>query len=218
VLAVMAALRDLDVELEVTGLIAAADNAISGHAQRPGDVVRHHGGRTTEVVNTDAEGRLVLADALAYAVRTLEPSVLVDVATLTGAVKVALGTTLGGLFATHDALADALLAAGQRAGEPLWRLPLVDDYVGELESQVADAQNMGGAGPSPSGAGSVVAALFLRPFTAGLPWAHLDLSSVGDAQADAGVWTAGPTGFGARALLEWLTFDDPLAGVTPARP
>ena len=216
VLAVMSALRDLDVGLEVTGLVAAAENAVSGKAQRPGDVVRHHGGRTTEVVNTDAEGRLVLADALAYAVRALEPTVLVDVATLTGAVKVALGTTLGGLFASDDALADALLAAGQHAGEPLWRLPLVDDYVGELESQVADAQNMGGAGPSPSGAGSVVAALFLRPFTAGLPWAHLDLSSVGDARADVEVWTAGPTGFGARALLQWLTSTDPLAGVTPA--
>ncbi len=213
VLAVMAALRDLDVGIRVTGLVAAAENAVGAGAQRPGDVVRHPDGRTTEVLNTDAEGRLVLADALAYAAEVLRPTVLVDVATLTGAVKVALGQTLGGLYATDDALAASLLAAGHAAGEPLWRLPLVDDYADDIASSVADAQNTGGASAVPPGAGSITAALFLRPFTRGLPWAHLDLASVGDAPGDTGVWTPGPTGFGARALLRWLSTDVPLAGV-----
>ena len=216
VLAVMSALRALDVPFRVTGLVAAAENAIGADAQRPGDVVRHPGGRTSEVVNTDAEGRLVLADALAYAGRELEPDVLVDVATLTGAVKVALGRSLGGLFADDDALADALLAAGRRAGEPLWRLPLVDDYVADIASDVADARNMGGGAGGISG-GSIAAALFLRPFAGGVPWAHLDVASVGDAAKDADVWTDGPTGFGARALLAWLTGPDPLAGVRAVR-
>jgi len=213
VLAVMMALRDLRVGVRVTGLVAAAENAIGGAAQRPGDVVRHPNGRTTEVLNTDAEGRLVLADALAYAVNELEPTVLVDVATLTGAVKVALGTTLGGLYASDDALGDALVAAGNAAGEPLWRLPLVRDYADDLTSVVADSQNIGGASPVPARAGSITAALFLQAFTGGLPWAHLDLSSVGDASADAGVYTVGPTGFGARLLLAWLAGDNPLAGI-----
>ncbi|CAN5522475.1 hypothetical protein BH24ACT11_BH24ACT11_02850 [soil metagenome] len=197
----------------MTGLVAAAENAIGGAAQRPGDVVRHPNGRTTEVLNTDAEGRLVLADALAYAVKELEPTVLVDVATLTGAVNVALGTTLGGLYASDDALGDALVAAGNAAGEPLWRLPLVRDYADDLTSVVADSQNIGGASPVPARAGSITAALFLQAFTGGLPWAHLDLSSVGDASSDAGVYTVGPTGFGARLLLAWLAGENPLAGI-----
>ena len=212
VLAVLGALRALDVRLRVTGLVAAAENAIGSGAQRPGDVVRHPGGRTSEVVNTDAEGRLVLADGLAYAAGSLRPDVLVDVATLTGAVKVALGRFLGGLYADDDALAAALLAAGRDAGEPLWRLPLVDEYLPDIASDVADARNMGGAAGM-QGAGSIAAALFLRPFAGGVPWAHLDLSSVGDASSDADVWTEGPTGFGARALLTWLTGPDPLAGI-----
>jgi leucyl aminopeptidase len=171
-------------------------------------VVRHYGGRTSEVSNTDAEGRLVLADALAYAVAQLQPDVLVDVATLTGAAKVSLGQRTGGLFATHDTLADLIRTAGEAAGEPLWRLPLVEDYEEKLESKVADADN------APDGPGAVMAALFLRHFTGGLPWAHLDIASVGDSPVDAFEWTMGATGFGARALLHWLELREPLAGVT----
>jgi leucyl aminopeptidase len=211
VLAVMGQLAALDCPVRVTGLLACAENAISGNALRPGDVVRHHGGRTSEVTNTDAEGRLVLADAIAYAVSELRPSVIVDVATLTGAMKIALGQRTGGLFATDDALAEHLLAAGTAAGEPLWRMPLVDDYEELLESSVADADNAAG---SP---GAVTAALFLRHFVGSVPWAHLDLASVGDSPVDAYEWTAGPTGFGARALLHWLELRRPLAGVAPAR-
>jgi leucyl aminopeptidase len=207
VLAVMAELAALACPVRVTGLLACAENAISGNALRPGDVIRHYGGRTSEVTNTDAEGRLVLADAMAYAVAELQPTVVVDVATLTGAMKIALGQRTGGLFATDDALAEHLLAAGKAAGEPLWRMPLADDYEELLESTVADADNAAG---SP---GAVTAALFLRHFVRDVPWAHLDVASVGDSPVDAYEWTSGPTGFGARALLHWLELRQPLTGV-----
>ncbi|HYH35600.1 MAG TPA: M17 family peptidase N-terminal domain-containing protein [Nocardioides sp.] len=209
VMSAMAALAALDCPLRVTGLVAAAENAVGGDAMRPGDVLRHYGGRTTEVTNTDAEGRLVMADALAYAVDQLEPAAVVDVATLTGAVKVALGQTVGGLFSNRDALAATLRRAADQAGEPLWRLPLVADYEEHLESAVADADN------GPKHAGAISAALFLQHFVGGVPWAHLDVASVGDAPSDRHEWTAGPTGFGARLLLEWLTGPDPLAGIQP---
>ncbi len=207
VMAVLAALRGLGCPLRVTGLVPAAENAIGSGAMRPGDVLTQRGGRTTEVTNTDAEGRLVLADAMAYAVAELDPVVLVDVATLTGAVKVALGQWTGGYFANDDSLAATLRDAGAAAGEPLWRLPLEADYEDTLKSQVADANN------SPGGPGSVTAALFLQHFAGSVPWAHLDLASVGDSPKDSFEWTAGPSGFGARALLTWLTGPDPLAGI-----
>jgi leucyl aminopeptidase len=208
VLAVMGALADLGCPVRVTGLVPAAENAVGGDSLRPGDVIRHYGGRTSEVRNTDAEGRLVLSDALAYAVSELEPDVLVDVATLTGAMKIALGQRTGGFFATHDALADLIATAGSAAGEPLWRMPLTEDYEERLESLVADGDNAAG------GPGAITAALFLRHFTGGLPWAHLDIASVGDSPVDAFEWTSGATGFGARALLHWLEMREPLAGVT----
>ncbi|MDO9455669.1 M17 family metallopeptidase [Nocardioides sp.] len=207
VLATMAALAAVGCPVKVVGLVPAAENAVSGSATRPGDVLRHYGGRTSEVTNTDAEGRLVLADALAYAVAELSPAAIVDVATLTGAVKVALGQQVGGLFASDDALAEALLDSGETAGEPFWRFPLFAGYEDKLASKVADADN------GPSGPGSIMAALFLQHFVGDVPWAHLDIASVGDAPEDSYEWTAGPTGFGARALLTWLGSADPLAGV-----
>ncbi len=207
VLATMAALAAVDCPVRVVGLVPAAENAVSGSSMRPGDVLRHYGGRTSEITNTDAEGRLVMADALAYAVDELDPAVIVDVATLTGAVKVALGQDVGGLFANDDALADALLDAGSRAGEPFWRLPLVAAYEEKIASKVADADNAGG------GPGAITAALFLQHFVGSVPWAHLDIASVGDAPEDRHEWTQGPTGFGVRALLTWLGSPDPLAGV-----
>jgi leucyl aminopeptidase len=210
VMATMAALADVGCPVRVVGLVAAAENAVSGSAMRPGDVLTHFGGRTSEVTNTDAEGRLVMADAIAYAVAELDPAVVVDVATLTGAVKVALGQQVGGLFANDDALAAALLDAATRAGEPLWRLPLADVYEDKIASKVADADNAGG------GPGSITAALFLQHFAGSVPWAHLDIASVGDSPADAFDYTKGPTGFGARALLTWLGSPDPTAGVRKA--
>jgi len=207
VMSVLGALADLDCPVRVTGLLACAENSVGAASLRPGDVLKHYGGRTSEVTNTDAEGRLVMADALAYAVAELEPDVLVDVATLTGAMKISLGQRTGGFFATDDALAGTLRLASLAAGEPLWRMPLVADYEDRISSKVADADNAGG---SP---GAITAALFLQHFTGGLPWAHLDLASVGDSPKDEHEYTKGATGFGARALLHWLELREPLAGV-----
>ena len=139
---------------------------------------------------------MVLADALAYAVDELDPDVLVDVATLTGAMKVALGQQVGGYFANDDApRRGAARRRRTHAGEPLWRFPLAADYEEKLSSKVADADN------APGGPGAITAALFLQHFVGGVPWAHLDIASVGDAPDDSYEWTKGPTGFGARALL-----------------
>jgi leucyl aminopeptidase len=207
VMSVLAALADVDCPVKVVGLVPAAENAIGGNSLRPGDVVRHYGGRTSEVTNTDAEGRLVLADAMAWAVAHLEPDVLVDVATLTGAIKVALGLQVAGLFANDDELADTLSESGARAGEPLWRFPLAKAYEDKLSSRIADADN------APGGPGAIIAALFLQHFAGDVPWAHLDIASTGDAPADSYEWSKGPTGFGVRLLLDWLGSADPLSGI-----
>jgi leucyl aminopeptidase len=206
VISTLAALGDVGCPVPVIGLVAAAENMVAGNALRPGDVIRHWGGRTTEVTNTDAEGRLVLADALAYAVAELDPAVVVDVATLTGAIKVALGQQVGGLFSNDDALAGALLAAGDTAGEPVWRMPLASAYEDKIGSRIADSDNAGG------GPGAIIAGLFLQHFVGDVPWAHLDIASTGDSPEDRFEWSKGPTGFGARLLLEWLGGADPLAG------
>jgi leucyl aminopeptidase len=190
-------------DVRVTGLVACAENHVSGSAYRPGDVVRHFGGRTTEVTNTDAEGRMVMADALAYATARLKPDLLVDVATLTGGMKVSLGLRTGGLFATDEALAERMLAAGERAGEAWWRMPLPDD-VDSLAAELAEAvpSDIADVRQCPPGPSGIVAAAFLREFTAGLPWAHLDIA--GPARADKAYDDIGPgaTGFAARTLVE----------------
>jgi len=211
VIATMSALARLGVPIRVTGLVAAAENMPSGSALRVGDVIRHYGGRTVEVLNTDAEGRLVLADALAYADAELAPDAVVDLATLTGAARVALGAVLAALYATDDDLAAALLAAGTASGDRLWRMPLADDYRDGLDSPVADLANVAsGTGR----AGSIDAALFLREFAGGRPWAHLDIAGAARATADDGENTKGATGFGTQLLLHWLT--DGAAAPAPA--
>ncbi|MBL7549674.1 leucyl aminopeptidase family protein [Frankia sp. AgB1.9] len=210
VLATMVALPELGAPGKVTGLLCIAENMIGGAAIRPGDVISCWGGTTVEVLNTDAEGRLVLADGLAYAAGALGAEVLVDLATLTGAVSIALGRRTAGLFASDDALAGELTAAAERAGERVWRLPLVEEYRPALESTVADLANMGSA--LNVGGGSIAAALFLREFTAGLPWAHLDIAGTARSDADDAEITRGGTGWGVRTLLRWLTADPTLAG------
>jgi leucyl aminopeptidase len=199
VLAAVLAAAELRLPIKITALVPTAENHVSGSAYRPGDVIRHYGGRTSEVLNTDAEGRIVLADALAYAVARLAPAVLVDVATLTGAMKVSLGTRTAGLFASDETLAAELLAAAAEAGEPVWRMPLSDQYEPLLDSELADAVNAPGRGP-----GAITAALFLRPFTGGLPWAHLDVAGPARAGSDDGETSRGGTGYGVRTLLRWL--------------
>jgi leucyl aminopeptidase len=195
--AVLGAIRAI-AAARVPVLVPTAENSLSGSAYRPGDVVRHVGGRTSEIGNTDAEGRLVLADALAYAATRLRPTALVDIATLTGAMKIALGVRTGGLFATSDPLAVGLLAAGAATGEALWRLPLPVEYESTLASSVADATN------APGNPGAITAALFLRHFAYDVPWAHLDIAGPGRASKDDGPLSRGATGFGARLLHSWV--------------
>jgi leucyl aminopeptidase len=203
VLGTLRAVADLKLPIKVTALVAAAENMPSGTAQRPGDVIRQYGGTTVEVLNTDAEGRLVLADAIAYADRDLQADVIVDVATLTGAMPVALGKRIAGLFANDDQLAAQLLAAADASGERAWRLPLVEDYRHALDSPTADLRNIG----QPKlklGGGSITAALFLREFTGGRSWAHLDIAGSGRTDADDDELTKGGTGYGVRLLTRWL--------------
>jgi len=202
VLAAVAACRELDVRVPVTALLPLAENAVSGSAYRPGDIVRHYGGRTTEVANTDAEGRLVLADALAYADARLDPAVLVDLATLTGAASLGLGRRHGALYSGDDELAGQLLAAAAASGERLWRMPLVEDYVHGIDSDVADGRQV--AADPTLGAGSILAALFLRPFAGHRRWAHLDIAGPARADRDELEVGKGATGFGARLLTYWL--------------
>jgi leucyl aminopeptidase len=200
VLAVLAACRDLGVAVRVTGLLALAENAVSGASYRPGDVITHYGGTTVEIGNTDAEGRIVLADALAYAAREIRPDLIVDIATLTGAARVALARAMAPVYATDEAVRDALVAASETVGETLWPFPLPDAYRPELDSDVADLKQF----TSSVGGGSIMAALFLKDFVGETPWAHLDIAGPGRSDVDAGVLSKGPTGFGTRLLLRWL--------------
>ena len=199
VLGVFRALADLKPKLNVIGLIPATENMPSGHATKPGDVVTAMDGQTIEVLNTDAEGRLILNDALIYAKR-FKPAAVVDIATLTGACVVALGGVRAGLFSTDDALAAALQAAGDRALDLAWRMPLDDEYAEGLKSNFADVANI-----APPGGGSVTAAKFLERFTktkgeSHFPWAHLDIAGVAWKGGKEKGATARPVGL----LLEWL--------------
>jgi leucyl aminopeptidase len=204
VIATMTALRALGVKAKVTGLIPMAENLPGSDATRPGDVIRHYGGLTSEVLNTDAEGRLVLADAIAYAVARLDPDSVVDIATLTGAASLGLGRRHGALYATSDGLRDRLVAASQEAGERLWPMPLVEDYRFALDSSIADLRNIGRRELNLSG-GSIIAALYLREFAGSVPWAHLDIAGPARADADEDEVTKGATGFGVRTFCRWLT-------------
>ena len=200
VLATVKAAAELRLPVKLTGLLALAENMPSGSAIRPGNVLRTHGGTTIEVLNTDAEGRLVLADALAHA-SELSPDLIVDMATLTGAATVALGPRIGALMSTDDDVAEALLAAGQRAGEPFWRLPLATEQYGEdLKGDVGDVKNSGW-----KGAGTIRAGLFLHTFVGdGIPWAHLDIAGVAWSDERRGYLAKGATGVPVRTLVEWL--------------
>jgi leucyl aminopeptidase len=201
VAATCSVLAELGVRLQVTGLLALAENMPGGDAQRPGDVITHYGGRTVEVLNTDAEGRLVLADALAYGAK-LQPDAMVDVATLTGMAIVALGTYAGAAMGNDGALVDALVAASEVAGEDLWPLPLWQRLEPLLDSPVADMNNLGDG----AGGGAIIGGLFLRRFVEDVPWAHLDIAGPALLKPEhaGGELPAGGTGFGVRTLLAWL--------------
>ncbi|MFB9686268.1 leucyl aminopeptidase family protein [Amycolatopsis plumensis] len=197
--AVIAAIRGiaaLGLPVRVTALVPCAENHVSGSSYRPGDIVRHYGGKTTEVGNTDAEGRMVLADALVYGIKRFTPDFVVDAATLTGAMKVSLGLRTGGLFASDSALAAAVISAGERVGEAWWRMPLVEDYAENVRGEFGDVRQ------TPGGPGGITAALFLREFTSGLPWAHLDIAGPARSEKNYDEVVPGATGFAARTLVE----------------
>lgn len=200
VMAALSIVATLELPVRVTAIAPLTENLSGDHAMRPGDVLTTRNGLTIEVLNTDAEGRLVLADGLALAVEA-NPDAIIDVATLTGAQSVALGDEVGGLFASTDELAQLLGAASERSGEMLWRLPLVAQYEKHIDSDVADMKNIGKAGK----AGAISAALLLQRFTDGRPWAHLDIAGPGRADATRGYVTKGATAFGARTLVEFLS-------------
>ena len=193
----MWALGKLRPAINVTALIPAAENMPSGSATRPGDVVTAMNGKTIEVINTDAEGRLILADAICYA-RKEKLSPIVDVATLTGAMMIALGPGATGFMATDDGLADAMVAAGEASGEKMWRFPLIDEYREGLKSNVADIKNTGAR----SG-GAINAAKFLHFFVEDTPWVHIDMAGTDESDKEKGVWVKGSTGIPTRTLINF---------------
>jgi leucyl aminopeptidase len=200
VLGVLKAARDLKLRCNLVGLIPAAENAISEQAYRPGDIIKMMNGKTVEVINTDAEGRLILADGLCYAQDKLKPTALIDIATLTGGVRVALGTAAAGLMSNDDNLAGDLGEAGRRTHERLWRLPLWDDYRELIKGQEADVKNAAGK----RDAHPIVGGMFLKEFVEdNVPWAHLDIAAVATNDNNDGN-QKGATGFGVRLLVELL--------------
>jgi leucyl aminopeptidase len=197
VLATLSVLKDLDVKTRVTAYVPMVENMPSGTAIRPGDVLKIRNGKTVEVLNTDAEGRLILADGLALATED-KPDAVVDVATLTGACIVALGEKIAGLMGNRDSWNEQVQAAADAAGEPVWELPLPNDYRKLLDSEVADLRNIS----TSSYGGALTAALFLSEFVDGVPWAHLDIAGPARASSDDGYLVKGGTGFAVRTLVE----------------
>ncbi len=201
VAAAMGAIAELKAPIRVLGVIPIAENMPSGNALRPGDVLKSASGKTVEVLNTDAEGRLILGDALWYA-RTHGATHLIDIATLTGAISVALGTITTGLFGAPPHFVEHVRATAERAGDRCWAMPLFEEYKDQLRSEIADMVNTGGRV-----GGAITAALFLQEFTSGLPWAHLDIAGTAWTEDAKPFMPKGPTGAGVRTLVE-LAFSE----------
>jgi leucyl aminopeptidase len=199
VLGAMRALAQLKPNVNVIGIVPACENMPSGKATKPGDIVKSMLGKTIEIINTDAEGRLILCDAIAYA-RRLGATKIIDLATLTGAIGVALGTIYCGLFASDQNLADKTLAAAKAADEKIWQLPLDKEYRELIKSDIADLKNTGGRY-----GGSITAAYFLREFVGDVPWVHLDIAGVAWNGEKKGHLAKGPSGFGVRTLVEYVS-------------
>jgi len=201
-LATISALPQLQPKVRVTVLLMCAENALSGSAQRPSDVITQYGGTTVEIINTDAEGRLVLADGLAYAVANLDPDYLIDIATLTGSATLGLGRQYAALYSRDEKLAKQFMEIGEESGERVWHMPLVDDYTDSLESDVADLNHAADKGDY--SAGSVTAALYLEHFVGDSRWVHLDIAGTGRSENDSGENVKGGTGFGVRLFIDWI--------------
>jgi leucyl aminopeptidase len=198
VLAVMKAVAAVGPAVEVRAYIAAAENMPGSGAQKPGDVISYRNGTSAEVLNTDAEGRLVLADALCLAAEE-KPDLIIDLATLTGACMVALGQRVAGVMGNDRSLVRALLKSGRETGESMWELPLVEDYMEDIRSHTADIQNVG-----TGYAGTITAALFLRCFVGETRWAHIDIAGPAFNEKPGPYAPRGGTGFGVRALLAYI--------------
>jgi leucyl aminopeptidase len=203
VIGLMKALAGRKAKVNAVGVAGLVENMPSGSAQRPGDIVTSMSGQTIEVLNTDAEGRLVLADAIWYTQDRFKPQLMVDLATLTGAIMIALGTEHAGLFSNNDALADKLTAAGKAVGEKLWRFPMSEAYDRMIDSDAADVKNISGG----RDAGSITAAQFIQRFVNGVPWAHLDIAGTTWSKKDTAITPKGSTAFGLR-LLERFVADN----------
>ena len=201
-LATISALPQLQPKVRVTVLMMCAENALSGSAQRPSDVITQYGGTTVEIINTDAEGRLVLADGLAYAVANLDPDYLIDIATLTGSATLGLGRQYAALYSRDEKLAKKLMEIGEESGERVWHMPLIDDYADSLDSDVADLNHAADKGDY--SAGSVTAALYLEHFVGDSRWVHLDIAGTGRSENDSGENVKGGTGFGVRLFIDWI--------------
>ncbi|MCL1980714.1 MAG: leucyl aminopeptidase [Proteobacteria bacterium] len=201
VLAAMRAIAEIGLaEMNVVALVPATENLSGSAALKPGDIIRHYGGKTSEIINTDAEGRLILADALAYGIETYKPQAVIDVATLTGAVIIGLGHHYTGLLGNNDQWANQLIEAGARVGEPLWRLPLGCEYRKQIDSKIADLKN---AGSDRSGS-TITAACYLQEFVGETPWVHLDIAGTAWNFTEKSYIPKGPSGIGARTLVDCL--------------
>jgi len=200
VIGVMVAAARLKLKQRIVGIVGAAENMISGDAYLPGDIIRAYNGKTIEVINTDAEGRLVLADCLHYGEKTYSPAAMIDLATLTGACVIALGSACGGLMGTDDKLADALIESGERTDERLWRLPMLPEYREQITGTDGDLKNVGGRE-----AGTITAGMFLKEFVSDkTPWAHLDIAGVASITKAVPTCPVGATGFGVRLLIDYI--------------
>jgi leucyl aminopeptidase len=200
VAATMIALSHLKPKYKVVGLLPLVENMPSGTATRPGDIIKSFAGKTVEVGNTDAEGRLILIDAMAYAIKKYKPHTLIDLATLTGACLVALGDKIAGVFSKDEALTEAIIASGSAAHERCWPLPLPDDYKELIKSDLADISNM----PSSRYGGAITAALFLSEFVEDTRWAHIDIAGPVYSKKGSAYCGPGGTGFGVRLLCDLI--------------
>ena len=204
VLGVMKTLAMTNPKINVVGVISSAYNAIDGKSYIPGDTYKSYSGKTVEILNTDAEGRLILADAISYCIKKLQPTEIIDLATLTGAIISALGDSIAGLFSNNDALANALFQSGETVGERLWRLPVYEEHRESMKSDIADLRNMSKL--KKGTAGSITAAAFLEHFVENIPWAHLDIAGVSFNESDSkGDISRFGTGFGVKLLVHYLT-------------
>jgi leucyl aminopeptidase len=202
VLGLMWAVARLKVPIPVVGILASAENHISGRAYRPGDIITLYNGVTVEVTNTDAEGRLVLGDALAWGVKTYKPAAVVDLATLTGGVIVALGRSIAGAMANDDELFNQIHRAAQDSGERIWRLPLGDEQREQMKSDHADIVNSAGRDGHPLQGGAFLS--YFLPDEPKTPWVHLDIAGVADQDKVTSMYAKGATGWGVRTLVRWV--------------